>query len=66
MKLKSVSGPSCDRKQIQCPKCGKRILDAAAEIHTEIREVSGRAKLIFDFYAKCERCGTEVGLRKLR
>jgi len=66
MKLKPASVPFHDRKQLQCPKCGRRIIDAAAEIHTEIRELSGKVKLLFDYYAKCERCGTEVGLRKLR
>jgi len=64
--LKPVLVPSHSRKQIQCPKCGSRIIDAATEIHTEIRALSEKVKQISDYYMKCERCGVEIGIRKLR
>ncbi|MDD3653105.1 MAG: hypothetical protein PHO01_02785 [Desulfotomaculaceae bacterium] len=53
------------RKQIHCPKCGCRIIDAARSTRTLIKALSGNDESPADYYMKCRSCRTEIGLQKL-
>ena len=53
------------RKQIQCPRCGSRIIDASMGTKTLIRVLPEKEELPADYYMKCKHCRTEIGLKKL-
>lgn len=57
--------PYFQRKQIQCPKCGIRVIDVALTTVIEVRTISERTSSPVDYYIKCKKCNTELGLRKL-
>lgn len=54
------------RKQIMCPKCGMRMLDAAEGTKTQILPLSGADATQPDYYMKCRYCRAEIGFRKMK
>jgi uncharacterized protein (DUF983 family) len=54
------------RKPLLCPNCGKgRLIDENVDTISEVRVVAGNDSWEADYYAKCNVCKTEVGVRKL-
>lgn len=51
-------------KHIRCPKCGRRVADAAGEIDTEVYEINQTGTWKADYYMKCWNCKTVIGLKK--
>lgn len=49
------------RRQIKCPSCGKRIMDASHTTKTKFAAPAAQP----DFVMKCGCCGAEVGVIKL-
>lgn len=54
------------KKPLICPNCQKgRLIDANADIVTEVRILKEDDPWEADYYAKCSVCKAEVGVRKL-
>lgn len=59
------------KKEIYCPICHSRIIDSEVDVHTELRVVKTQGHSppqnlwVPDYYIKCWKCKSEVGLRKI-
>lgn len=59
------------KKEVLCPICRSRIIDAEDGVHTELRVVKPNVTDLSqptwrpDFYIKCWKCKSEVELRKI-
>ncbi len=55
------------RKQLACPNCGfKRLVDADENTKSELYEESQmRSGWRADYYAKCKKCGKQIGIKKI-
>ena len=54
------------KKQLKCPVCGQRIIDATAPTTSELVEES-RIKPGWhaDYFQKCPRCKNQIGIKKV-
>ena len=54
------------KKQLKCPVCGRRLIDAASGTQSELRE-EGKIQhdWIPDYIQKCSRCKKEIAIRKV-
>jgi len=50
--------------QLKCPKCGRRVIDTENGVKTEIRVIQDQIDWVPDFYTKCWKCKTELGIKK--
>lgn len=53
-------------KEIKCPCCGYRLIDADRKIITEACAVDQVNKMEADYYVKCKKCKKEIGIRKIK
>lgn len=55
------------KKQLACPVCGfKRLVDADISTKSELREESTiKPGWKADYFAKCKRCGKQIGIKKI-
>ena len=53
------------KKQVNCPHCGGRVAESDESVKTEIRILYPNIKWKADYYTKCWKCHTIVGLKKL-
>ena len=55
------------RKQLACPNCGfRRLVDADENTKSELYEESQmRSGWRADYYAKCKKCGKQIGIKKI-
>lgn len=55
------------RKRLVCPVCGfGRLVDAEEHTKSELREESKITQgWTPDYYAKCRKCGKQIGIRKV-
>lgn len=55
------------KKQLPCPVCGfKRLVDADQNTESELCEESQiRPGWKPDYYAKCKKCGNQIGIKKI-
>ena len=55
------------KRQIACPVCGfKRLVDADEKTKSEVCEESQiRPGWRPDYYAKCKKCGKQIGIKKI-
>lgn len=51
--------------RLNCPRCGRRVIDSDGNVKTELREVTGSTQWQPDYYEKCKKCGAEIGIKKL-
>ncbi len=52
-------------KQLGCPLCGSRIIDADEKVKSEVRAYKQAKKWKADYYMKCWKCKSNIGLKKL-
>lgn len=52
-------------RRILCPVCSSRVIDEGAETQTEIRIFKPADEWRADYYTRCWKCKTILGLRKL-
>jgi DNA-directed RNA polymerase subunit RPC12/RpoP len=55
------------KKHIACPVCGfKRLVDADEKTQSEVCEESQiKTGWRPDYYAKCKKCGKQIGIKKI-
>ncbi len=59
------------KKQMECPKCGRRILDAESSISSEVKDLDDKRNEALlrgwkpDYYVKCWKCKAHIGIRKI-
>lgn len=59
-------------KIIPCPKCGSRVLDSEADVHTQTKLIDPhnpsppKEQWPTDFIVKCWRCKARIGVRIVR
>ena len=55
------------KKQLACPVCGfKRLVDADINTKSELREESMMEPgWKADYFAKCRKCGKQIGIKKI-
>lgn len=55
------------RKQLACPVCGfKRLVDADENTKSELcEETHIKNGWRPDYYAKCKKCGKQIGIKKV-
>lgn len=59
------------KKEVFCPICHSRIIDAEDGVHTELKIVNPKGNAPPqptwkpDFYIKCWKCKSEVALKKI-
>lgn len=55
------------KKQLACPVCGfKRLVDADQNTKSELCEESQiKPGWRPDYYAKCKKCGKQIGIKKV-
>ena len=55
------------KKQLACPFCGfKRLVDAEQDTKSELCEESQiKPGWKPDYYAKCKKCGRQIGIKKV-
>lgn len=55
------------KKQLVCPVCGfKRLVDADQNTKSELCEESQiKPGWRPDYYAKCKKCGKQIGIKKV-
>ena len=55
------------RRQLGCPACGARLIDAVFDIKSElVAEEDFRPGWEPDYIQKCPRCKRQIGIRKVR
>lgn len=54
-------------KQLHCPVCGSRLIDAVASNQSELVE-EGSIQIGWspDYFQKCRRCKKNIAIRKMR
>lgn len=58
------NGNKARRNRLLCPICGYRIIDQKAGITSELRLIAQGEEWQADYYLKCQKCKSEIGLRK--
>lgn len=53
------------RQRLPCPSCGYRIIDAGLQTHSELHVMEKGDYWNGDYYAKCNYCKADVGIRKI-
>ncbi len=53
------------KKQINCPCCGRRLIDSKEEIITVAEEVKPYGEDEADYFLKCKVCKKEIGIIKV-
>jgi phage FluMu protein Com len=53
------------RKQLRCPICNRRLIDAEVNIETELRAFDPAMVWKADYYLKCWKCKSSIGLKKI-
>ncbi|MDR0695953.1 MAG: hypothetical protein LBF68_00200 [Christensenellaceae bacterium] len=53
------------RQRLPCPACGFRVIDAEIDIHSELHIMEKGDSWNGDYFAKCERCKSDIGIRKI-
>lgn len=59
------------KKEVYCPLCRSRIIDAENSVYTELRVIDPKGhdppqqSWKPDYYVKCWKCKSEVALRKI-
>ncbi|SDN06648.1 hypothetical protein SAMN05192585_11083 [Acetanaerobacterium elongatum] len=59
------------KKQVPCPRCGSRIMDAEECVNTQSKIYNPydpgppRDRWRPDYYIKCWKCGTKIAFRKI-
>lgn len=63
--IKSKSGPVHfhSKRQIQCPKCGRRLMDTEGNTQTEAKILAKSIHWQPDLYIKCWKCSAKVGIK---
>lgn len=56
-------GSKTKRYRLLCPKCGYRIIDQEVGVTSELHLVQ-EEEWQADYYLKCQKCKSEIGLRK--
>jgi hypothetical protein len=64
-KRKSSRGRPHYRQRLPCPSCGCRVIDAGLLTHSELHAMEKDDWWDGDYYAKCDNCKADVGIRKL-
>ncbi len=52
-------------KQIKCPICNRRLIDAEESVESEVRVFNPAETWKADYYFKCWKCKSNIGLKKL-
>lgn len=54
------------RKQLRCPICGRRLIDAMEDNKSElIAEKDMKPNWKPDYFQKCTQCKNQIGIRKV-
>jgi len=53
------------RQRLPCPSCGYRVIDAALQTQSELHVMEKGDVWECDYYAKCDSCKADVGIRKI-
>lgn len=61
----ALKGGKPMRKQLKCPFCNHRVIDADDTVESEIRVCKSNESWKADYYTKCWSCKKEIGLKKL-
>lgn len=55
------------RKQLGCPSCGARLIDAVFDIESELVAEGGfRPGWKPDYIQKCPKCKKQIGIKKVK
>lgn len=53
------------RKRVECPKCGSRLMDESIYTSSELRIMEDDVPWEADYYPKCKVCKAEIGVKKI-
>lgn len=53
-------------KQIKCPICNRRLIDAEESVESEVRVFNPAETWKADYYLKCWKCKSNIGLKKTK
>lgn len=53
------------RKRVECPKCGSRLMDESIHTSSELRVMEEGIAWEADYYPKCKVCKAEIGVKKI-
>lgn len=53
------------RKRVECPKCGSRLMDESIHTSSELRVMEDGVPWEADYYPKCKVCKAEIGVKKI-
>lgn len=54
------------RKRVECPKCGSRLMDESIYISSELHVMEDGVPYEADYYPKCKVCKAEIGVKKIK
>lgn len=53
------------RQRLPCPSCGYRVIDSGMETHSELHVMEKGDFWMGDYFAKCDHCKADIGIRKI-
>ena len=53
------------KKKVRCPKCGRRLLDSNICTQSKIYLLEVSKQIGIDYFTKCSKCHTEIGIKKV-
>ena len=54
------------RKRVECPKCGARLMDESIHTSSELHVMEEGVSWEADYYPKCQLCKAEIGVKKIK
>jgi hypothetical protein len=53
------------RQRLPCPSCGFRVIDSGLDTRSELHVMEKGDSWNGDYYAKCDQCKADIGIRKI-